>query len=262
MSNVNPITSTAATIAAQLGETAPGARATIWRTVRTIGPERAQAFVTQAQEVEANGGMLIPDGSRRRTLGGVFFYLVRTQISDEEAVAINVLWRGAAQRRQLGVSVKPPRRTTDTTAPPAPPPLPPFVWDEADPIIAEVTANIGEASTVKVTVIGRPTQVVERQGVVVVALRSMKAPTLPKGLPPLPSIPTNYMIFIQQKQWNKVQAAMQQPDDALIVEGYPVHEPRFAGIMVYATQVTTKALQAVKRKTEPVPVHEGRATPA
>jgi hypothetical protein len=38
MSNLNPITSTAAIIAAQLGETAPGARATMWRIVRTIGP--------------------------------------------------------------------------------------------------------------------------------------------------------------------------------------------------------------------------------
>ena len=41
------------------------------------------------------------------------------------------------------------------------------------------------------------------------------------------------------------------------VEGYPVHEPRFAGIMVYATQVTTKALQTAKRKTEAAPVNEG-----
>ncbi len=64
-------TSTATAIAAQLGETHAGARATIWRTVRTIGPERAQAFVAQALEVEANGGMLIPDGSRKRTLGGI-----------------------------------------------------------------------------------------------------------------------------------------------------------------------------------------------
>ncbi len=104
MSNPNPITNTATAIADQLGETVGGARATIWRTVRTLGPERAQAFVAQALEVEANGGMLLPDGSRRRTLGGVFFYVVRTQISDTEAVAINGLWRSAAQRRQLGVA--------------------------------------------------------------------------------------------------------------------------------------------------------------
>ncbi len=150
MANPNPITGSAAAIAAQLGETDSAPRATMWRIVRTIGPERAQAFVAQALEADANGGMLVPDGSRRRTPGGVFFYLVRTQISDEEAVAINVLWRGAAQRRQLGVGAKPPRRTTNTAtpAPPATPTLPPFVWDEAAPIIAEVTANAGEASTV------------------------------------------------------------------------------------------------------------------
>jgi hypothetical protein len=252
MSNPHPLTETATAIAAQLGETHAGARATIWRTVRTLGPERTQAFVAQAQEVEANGGMLIPDGSRKRTLGGIFFYLVRTQVSDAEAVAINVMWRSKHQRKKLA-------RGKDQTPPstPAPPTLPPFVWEDADPIIAELTANIGAASTVKMTVIGRPTQVVERQGVIILALRSSKPPTLPKGLPPLPSTPTNYMIFIQQKQWNKVREAMQQPDDALIVEGYPVHEPRFAGITVYATQVTTKALQAVKRKEQAAPMNEG-----
>jgi hypothetical protein len=121
------------------------------------------------------------------------------------------------------------------------------VWDEAAPIIADVTANAGEASTVNVTVIGRPNQVVERQGVIILALRSTKVPTLPKGLPPLPATPTTYMIFVQQKQWNKVREGMQNADDALIVEGYGVHAPCFAGITVYATQVTTKALQAAKR---------------
>ncbi len=78
MTNPNPITTTAAAIAAQLGETERIPQQTIWRTVRTLGPERAQAFVAQALEVEANGGMLIPDGSRKCTLGGIFFYLVRT----------------------------------------------------------------------------------------------------------------------------------------------------------------------------------------
>ncbi len=61
MANPNPITSTAAAIAAQLGETAPGACATIWRTVRTLGPERAQAFVAQALEVEASSFSVVGD---------------------------------------------------------------------------------------------------------------------------------------------------------------------------------------------------------
>jgi hypothetical protein len=248
MTNVHPITQTATIIAAQLGETERIPCQTIWRTVRTIGPERTQAFVAQALEVEANGGLLIPDGSRTRTLGGIFFYLVRTQVSDDEAMQINRAWRWQQWKH---------RQPAKPKAPAAPAPLPPFVWDEAAPIIAELTANVGEASTVKVTVIGRPNQVVERQGVVVVALRSTKPPTLPKGLPPVPSTPTSYMLFIQQKQWTKVREAMQNADDALIVEVYPLHEPRFAGVTVYATQVTTKALQAAKRKEQTAPVSAG-----
>ncbi len=45
------------------------------------------------------------------------------------------------------------------------------------------------------------------------ALRSTKAPPLPPSLPPLLATPTTYMVFVAQKQWNKVWDAIQQPDD-------------------------------------------------
>jgi hypothetical protein len=38
------------------------------------------------------------------------------------------------------------------------------------------------------------------------------------------------------------------PEDLLVIEGYPTVDPRFAGITVYATNVTTKNLQAAARK--------------
>jgi hypothetical protein len=111
---------TTTAIADQLGETVGGARATIWRTVRTIGPERAQAFVAHAREAEANGGMLIPDGSRKRTLGGIFFYLVRTQVMDDEAMQINRAWRWQQWKQRQPAKPKAPTAS-------APPILPPFV---------------------------------------------------------------------------------------------------------------------------------------
>ncbi len=72
MANATPITTTATAIAAQLGETVGGPRATIWRTVRTIGPERAQAFVAAgayiapylAQHQQGAWGMLDPEDIR------------------------------------------------------------------------------------------------------------------------------------------------------------------------------------------------------
>jgi hypothetical protein len=52
------------------------ARGQIKRTVRTIGEERALALLQQALEIEQQSGLMLPDGSRRYTPGGVFFRLV------------------------------------------------------------------------------------------------------------------------------------------------------------------------------------------
>jgi len=71
-------------IAAELGETADVAQLLIKRIVRTLGEDRTRELVRQAQAVEDQGGMLVPDGSRRRTLGGVFFKLAKDQATPEE----------------------------------------------------------------------------------------------------------------------------------------------------------------------------------
>ena len=60
------------------------ARGQIKRTVRTIGEERALALLQQALEIEQQSGLMLPDGSRRYTPGGVFFRLVKEQMSPEE----------------------------------------------------------------------------------------------------------------------------------------------------------------------------------
>jgi len=224
-------------IADQLSERDPTPLSQIRRILHTIGPERTQAFVEQALKIEANGGMLLPDGSRKRTLGGVFFRLVRDHVSETER---QVIWpyQTWKERKQRGKA----------HAAPAPMQIPPFTWEAADEVIAEISKHLGEATTVKVTIIGRPGEIVERQGVIILALKSTAAPSLPKGLPAPPEQPTNYLIFISQKQWRKVAEAITNPEDKLIIEGYPTMHPKFAGITVYATQVTTKLLQAAKRQ--------------
>jgi hypothetical protein len=239
-------TSTYAQLAHQIADQLDEREATplgqIRRILHTLGPERTQAFVKQALEVEASGGMLLPDGSRKRTLGGVFFRLVRDHVSEEERKAIwpYPTWQ---QRKQHGKS----------HSAPAPPQLPPFQWEQADEVMAEVSKHPGEATTVKVTLVGRPGEIVERQGVIILALKSTTAPSLPKGLPAPPAQPTNYLVFVSQKQWKRVADAITNPQDKLIIEGYPVHHPRFTGITVYATQVTTTLLQAAKRQQQPAP---------
>ena len=75
-------------IANTLGEKEPGPRAQVARVVRVLGIERAQALYEQTLTVETAGGMMLPDDSRRRTPGGVFFKLVRDNASKQERRAI------------------------------------------------------------------------------------------------------------------------------------------------------------------------------
>jgi len=75
-------------LAAQLGETEPGPRTQIKRAVRILGPDRTQALLDQTLETERTGGLLLPDGSRCRTPGGVFFYLIRTSVEPKERYKI------------------------------------------------------------------------------------------------------------------------------------------------------------------------------
>src|SRR5947207_14055784 len=66
-------------IAEQLGETEEGARKQIGRIVWALGRTQARALLSRTLLIEEQGGMVLPDQSRRRTKGGVFFHLAYTQ---------------------------------------------------------------------------------------------------------------------------------------------------------------------------------------
>jgi len=220
--------------AAVLGETMPPPIRTITRAVDRLGPARALALLGQALTIEAQGGLTLPDG-HRRTPGGVFFYLVRTSdaISREDKDYIFP--------RQGGH----PRRA------PAAAPAPVAWTDETFRALAQQLQqdNTGRATTVKITVIGRPGTAVEQGQAVALALTSEKAPDLPKGLPEPPA-GTRYTVFVARKQWAKVAEALAaDAEDTAIIEGYAALDPRVEGIAVYATSATTKRMQATKRAT-------------
>jgi hypothetical protein len=222
----------AADIAQQLDETNPIAIEQIERIVEHLGAEAAQAFLREALEVEAQGGMMLPDGSRRRTPGGVFFYIAKGRISHEVR---GLIWPHLWPRR------KPRKRK---------PKIKPLPWATCLELAPEAMQEPGEATTVKITLIGRPGRIVERENVVLTSMQSTKAPTLPRGLPKLPDEPTTYVVYIARKQWQRVAEAVQDPKDKLIVVGYPVFEKRLGAMAVFTTFVTTKNLQAAKRQTQ------------
>jgi hypothetical protein len=215
-----------AELAGRLVETEPKALEQLERIVRRFGLARAQTFLQQALEVESQGGLWLPNRTRRRTLGGVFFYLVRSQISKEERWAI---WPELAPKPKAA----------------------PFDWESRLTLIPDLLKQRGGATTMKITLIGRPGRIVEKGEVVLTSMQqSAKPPSLPHGLPPLPTEPTTYIVYIARKQWQTVAKAITNPEDALIVEGLPVLDKRLGTIAVFAQNVTTKRLQQAKREAQ------------
>lgn len=217
-------------IARQLEETNPEALDQIELIVQRVGVEKAQEFLRETLETESGGGLMVRDATRRRTPGGVYFYLARGKLSRQDRWAI---WPYLAPK-------------------PKPPPPPPFEWKKRLEIVPKLVKKLGEAKTVRITLIGRPGRVVEKANVVLTSMqqKSDKAPSLPKGLPPIPDESTTYIVYIARKQWRKVAKAIKDPDDSLIVEGLPVLDKRLGTVAVFARSVTTKLLQAKKREIQ------------
>lgn len=56
----------------------------IARALRVLGQERCVELLAAALTIEHQGGMWLKDGTRKRTLGGVFLQLVREHSTEEE----------------------------------------------------------------------------------------------------------------------------------------------------------------------------------
>jgi len=232
-------------VAVVLDETMPPPIRTITRAVDRLGPARARAVLGQALTVAAQGGLTLPDG-RRRTLGGIFFYLVRTSDAISREDKDYIFPRQGGHPTRAGGS--------GTPAVPAPAAPAPVAWTDATfrSLTQQLQQDPGRATTVKITVIGRPGTAVEQGQAVAVALVSEKVPYLPKGLPEPPA-GTRYTVFVARKPWAKVAEALAaDPEDTAIIEGYAALDPRVDGIAVYATSATTKRTQAAKRATTAV----------
>jgi hypothetical protein len=236
-----------AEITSQLNEPA---RVLIRRIVIVIGVERAKALLQQTLDIEAAGGKMTLDGTRRKTPGGVFISLARAQAAS------------AKERKRMLDPHQPPKPVTpaapdiaesSTPAPPqenvAPPAL---TWEEAKQFVTQALQSIGEAKTVKLTLIGRPSKVVQQQTCVVVAMKGKEPPSLPKGLPTPPANSAiTWAVFIANKQWNAVKdSIIGNPEDNLIVEGYPIIDPKSSASVVLVTSCKSVMQERAQREAK------------
>jgi cold shock CspA family protein len=233
-------------LAEALKEDTPHAMEQIRRIVRHLGLAATQTTVAEAIEVEAAGGMQVPNSARRRTLGGVFFYLVRQRLSPEEQA---IIFPPLANRKPK----KPTANAAGQATAPAAPTPPSAMWEDRHALITSLQAASGKVTTVKVTLIGRPARVSEQAQFTLLTLTyTGPLPALPKGIPvPTTVPPTTYSVYVGKKQWKQVAEALTNPEDVLIVEGIPVLDAATTTISVFATKTTTKLLQQASRPPKP-----------
>jgi hypothetical protein len=199
MSEPEAVYLTAAEIASLLEES------NVWliqKAIRVIGGVRVEAFLEQTLHIEATGGMLTEDKSRRRTPGGVFFHVVRQGISVKERYRIFSVGPGTPQA----------------------PPAPPCTWDDVQEAISQLVD--AQEATMKLTLIGRPSATQTKGQTVIFQLKGKAPGNLPKELPPLPKVPPlTWTVIVGMRQWNKVKASLDaHPDDRLVIDGYPTQQ--------------------------------------
>ena len=234
----------ASVIAQTLGETEHVALHQLQRIVWALGQTQSRHLLEQTLQIEEHGGIFLQDGSRRRTPGGVFFHLAYTAGQPQEG---RTLQRPVYKKpKKEAPPVKPKKPSQSALPKPISPSLPAFAWDDRLATVKEAMQEKGQAN-VKITVIGRPGKILDKGTCIVTVMESTKMPALPKGLPTPTSVATKYAIYIASKQWKKVEEAIKDPEDILIVEGFPKTDLEVSAIAVFATNVTTKKLQMARK---------------
>jgi hypothetical protein len=225
-------------IANELNEHEPGQQSLIRRVVKELGIDLSLVFLLQAQETEKNGGMLLSDGKTRRTPGGVFFRIVKEQAPQHGYPNIyKLFWQ------------RPTR-----IGPPPPPMAPiqrpdPLTWPERLGIIAELEkrGKTGMISTVVLKVIGKAGEhYTHTGGCTVLHFTATIQPAVPRGVPTPQSTPTTYVVYLGSRLWGRIEKAAADPDDEVIIEGFPQIDAETGTIALYAKKVTSKKLETTR----------------
>jgi len=196
--------------------------------VSVLGTERTMEFMEQALAIEADGGMQTKDERRRRTPGGVFFKHVRTNIPYEE---YRQIFSYSATR---AMGLRPARKAADERA---------ISEEEAQTFVEKVLSlPIGKVRTVKLTLTGRPKQVVKAKSCMVLAMQGGQPTSgFPKGLPRLPFGDQKFVVFVALKQWRKVSTSLSTDlNQELVIEGFPLFDAKKQMTVVMARNVTSR----------------------
>ena len=218
--------------------------------IKNAGLEFVQTLLQETLAIEAQGGMPTLDGSRRRTPGGVFFFLAKQKLPPDlrQTVFPVMTWQ---EKRARDKRKKQQRQGKQPTPSRHEPERPSFDWQGRHNILSVLLEAPGTASTAKVTLIGRPELYELFTDLAFITLtHPPRLNSLPRGVPrPENGLEATYSVLIGLKQWAKVEAALLADEsDVLVIEGLYAFNEQLGGMAVYATNATTRNLQIQQRQ--------------
>ena len=220
----------AAKIAESLGETDEKPVGQISQVIEKCGLEFTQKVVEETLKIEEKGGMKTHDGKRRRTKGGVFFFLIKGRMA-------------ADIRQEIFPNFG--KHSNGDVAPPG------IKFAERLEYYKPLLEEPGQIKNLTVKLIGRPGKMHIENGSVMMIIeqKEVKAPPYPKGVPDLEEVEgtTYYFVIMSLRHWQRIEESLQDETDMMIVEGTAVYDPEVGGISLLTTSATTKLLERQKR---------------
>ena len=201
--------------------------------------------MAETEATEAAGGLLTHDRKRRRSKGGVFFYLAKGQMD-------------AGLRGEIFPNFG--KGGDGSIAPPG------IEWGERVEPMKALGAQPGQISGLTVALSGRPGKLhIDGSSVMtVIEQRQVKAPPYPKGVPHFDTVDgvTAYFVFMSLRHWKRVEKALEDERDLLVIEGSAVYDAALEGITILSTRVSTKMLEFQKRKAKSQGQRKSESHPA
>lgn len=213
-----------------LGETDAKPVGQIEQLIEKCGLDFVKKLLEETDKLEAKEGIKTHDRKRRRTKGGVFFFLAKGRMDAKirQEIFPNFGKHANGEVTPLGIE-----------------------WANRLEHIKPLQEEPGQVNNLTIKLIGRPGKVEIEGGTVmtVIEQKEVKAPPYPKGVPPFEDIEktTYYYVFISLKHWKKVESYMDDETDMLIIEGTAIFDPTLDGISILTTRLSTKMMERQKR---------------
>ena len=202
-----------------------------WWIVLSLGEERSLELLARTLEIEAQGGMLIASGERRRTPGGVFFYLANPEAGEKSA-----RWRQTERDQEAARLRAHQTWIAEQIA---------AHWPQRQQALADLVRDgVKRARKMRVTLTGRPSKVVD-QGAYVMTILRAPHPTekMPDDLPPIPDSNLAYVVYIPKSHWERVEKRY-EADGGDVLALQPHWELSITGFLTYDSGIKKMSLFA------------------